>query len=570
MARKAASTETINLSFVDFFYDAVFAFTLASFAINIAFGWPEGKWSNFVQMLMLLTVWRDNVLYTSFVHAQDGLSRFFVFLSLLGVLGMAYHRAVALATSESVFQGYVVSFLWARAFQIVLCLQTGFASTASDANKKWFLIWAGWIAIMCIPAAVTLGLTSETTYFRVMIWLVGCGLDLLVGFIVPLFEPVADMQAIRADKQLRDRCGAFLLFLFANVLFAPYFASTGAETDFAGTYATLALSALIAFGFAWMYFDSERNGDDQTDRTSPAERQDHAIWAQLWFYAHGPLAMALVILGDASVQIVYLYRGIARVPNTVVPVATGPGLAFLRLSNTVQWIYGISFAIVLGFITLTGLLYLFQNDRHATTKYFRAAGRFALLLIMVLMPLAGLNDGGTSRNGLNPFVPVLVGALLLLVLVVVDWAFNVALAPTVPNRPKRQITVDVAPSSAQLAQLQERIQAQERDLAALRNQLADAKRAVPVAVVVGRGAEDVDKVESEMSSSKNWGFSSRSSSVVEDVVVSSDGDESVGEGGGGESASVVEAGAPAVSGSEDQSPGGMLRDESTEEDSNRE
>jgi low temperature requirement protein LtrA len=41
----------INLSWVELFYDLVFAATLASFAYQIAFGWPGGKWLNFVEMV---------------------------------------------------------------------------------------------------------------------------------------------------------------------------------------------------------------------------------------------------------------------------------------------------------------------------------------------------------------------------------------------------------------------------------------------------------------------------------------------------------------------------------------
>lgn len=553
--RKSISVETLNLSFVDFFYDAVYAFTLASFAFNIAFGWGIDKWANFVQMLMLLALWHDNLIYTTMVRAQDGPSRFFIFLSLLGVLGMSVHRLVALENFESVVQGYVVSFLWARFWQIVLFLQVLLSPSASSGQKTWAFVWALWIALTCIPSAVTLGLTSESSYVRVMIWLVGCGLDHLVGFVLPLIPAFAQLQPTRSDKQLRDRCGAFLVFLFANLAVAIYFSSTGIESplyDSAGTYATLALSVLIAFSFLWMYFDSDRNDDEKQGSTAPLERNEQTLFGQLWLYSHGPLSMALVILADASVQIVYFYRGIPRLPNTVVPLATGPGQGFFWLSNSVQWIYGISFAVTLGLITLTGLLYLMQNKRQAMFKYGRVLGRFALILIMVLMPLAGLNDNpqDLDKNGLTPFVQILVGSVLLFVLVAIDWGFNILLAPSVPNVPKRTITVNSPPSGELLAQLQERILVQERDIASLRAQLAEARKGA-AAGGLARGAEDVDRVETEMSSSKHWGFSSRTSSVVEDVVDSSGADEE-GDGDGAASASYVEAEAP-VAGDTSQS-----------------
>lgn len=51
MARKAQGPTSISLSWVELFYDLVYAATLASFALNIAWGWPGGKYSNFVQMV---------------------------------------------------------------------------------------------------------------------------------------------------------------------------------------------------------------------------------------------------------------------------------------------------------------------------------------------------------------------------------------------------------------------------------------------------------------------------------------------------------------------------------------
>lgn len=137
-----------------------------------------------------------------------------------------------------------------------------------------------------------------------------------------------------------------------------------------------------------------------------------------------------------------------------------------------------------------------------------------------------------------------VGAVLLLVLVAVDWAFNAALAPTLPDTETRTVTyAGAAPTSETVAQLQAALAERDAELALARAQLADQKAlGKNVTVVQPVVAVDVDRVESEdLSSSKNWGFTSRTSSVVEDVVVSSEGEESHEHGGAGGDANNVES-----------------------------
>jgi hypothetical protein len=218
LARKSSGPQHIRITFVELFYDLIYAAVLSSFAYNIAFGWPGGKvwimssylvflisvlfckWLNFVQMLMLLSLWYDNVTFTSTVYAQDGLSYFLLFLQLIGVLGMAFFRNVVSSGESSVFTGFVVSFLWARFFSLVLYL-TMMAYRPSPGTRIAAGAYGVWIAITCIPAAVTIGLGNDVSlYGRVMIWLVGVGLALVVAFVLPLIPwwrqalPIADLR----------------------------------------------------------------------------------------------------------------------------------------------------------------------------------------------------------------------------------------------------------------------------------------------------------------------------------------------------------------------------------------
>ena len=507
--------QSINISFIEFFYDLIFAVVLSTFAYNIAFGWPNGKWLNIVQMLILLVLWRDNVVLGNLMYTGDGLSKTLMFLQLIGVLGMAFHRNVVVNGGGSTLIGFAVSFLWARFFTI---LQYGAAGLSKDermesSTRVACLGYAGWLLVTCIPIATTCGFTNDASvYGLVMLWLLGVGLDLLLALLLPFLGWWRTAMPIVDTKRFRDRFGAFLIFLFLYLLVALFFDESGPYS--AGEWGTLALLFLIAFCFMWLYYDSDRHDDEMHGCVAPLDRESF-IWGHLWQALHLPLAMALIIMADASVQIVYFYRNVPRFPNTVLPLPGVPGVQ-LFLSNTVQWIYGISFAIALLLLTCTGLLYEYETRRHSKRKLERSVGRFVLVVVMLLIPLGGLNGFGE----LEPIVPVIVGAVILFCLVVLDWTLNTALAPEQPKR-EQQRTITVG--GEQIQQLQARLAEQQRQIQQLQQEVQNA-RSAPAPVVA---AEEVDKVESsEVSSSKDWGFSSRSSSVVEDVVVSSDGDES--------------------------------------------
>jgi predicted outer membrane lipoprotein len=128
-----------------------------------------------------------------------------------------------------------------------------------------------------------------------------------------------------------------------------------------------------------------------------------------------------------KVQIVYFYRGIPRLPNTVIPGISPSLQPVLILSNTVQWIYGVSFAIALGLITVIGLLYEHHTRRASKRRIERSIARFLLVIVMVLIPLGGLD------TPMTPIIQLIVGGVVMLALVCTDWAFNVALGPTIPD-----------------------------------------------------------------------------------------------------------------------------------------
>jgi hypothetical protein len=499
----------MRVTFVEMFWDLIFAVVLSRFAYNIAYGWPEGKWLNFVEMLMLLSLWYENAFFTSVVYSLEGLSQVFVFLQLIGVLGMGFFRLVVTSGGGSVLTGFVVSFLWARFFQIVLYVCLAFSRNPTKTRVAAF-VYGFWLAVTCIPVAVTLGLANDVSvYGRVMIWIITFGLHLLVAFLLPLLPFWRQALPLGDLRHFRDRFGSFLVFLFAFLLFALFFDETGPYT--AGEWGSIALFFVIGFSFMWLYYN-DRVDDERVNCIHPLQRSP--ILGQLWAACHLPLAMALIIMADASVQFIYYYRGIIRLPNTVVPGIGAGNTPVVVLSNSVQWIYGVSFAVALLMISVIGILYEYHTRRSSKGRLLRTIGRLALAVVMVLIPLGGLN------GPMTPIIQPIVGAVGLVILVLADWAFSVALGPLLPDAETRVVQIETGP---QVLELQTRVQQQDQEIAVLRRQLLEAQAAPRAAVVSPRGAAPAGAGgdgSSELSSSKDWGFSSRSSSVVEDVVAS--------------------------------------------------
>jgi len=80
-------------------------------------------------------------------------------------------------------------------------------------------------------------------------------------------------------------------------------------------------------------------------------------------------------MADASTQYVNFYRGI----TTANGVIQHPVTLALVLSNTVQWIYGLSFAFSVILIGTMGVMFGFTDERRLLiNRFWRAGLRFAL------------------------------------------------------------------------------------------------------------------------------------------------------------------------------------------------
>ena len=104
--------------------------------------------------------------------------------------------------------------------------------------------------------------------------------------------PIADL------KHFKDRFGALLLFLFGYMLTALFFDETGPYS--AGEWGSISLLFLIAFGFMWMYYNDRVDDDRHDGCVHPTER--NSVISHVWQACHLPLAMALIIMADASVR----------------------------------------------------------------------------------------------------------------------------------------------------------------------------------------------------------------------------------------------------------------------------
>lgn len=106
-ARKTTGPQHVHSTWLEVLYDFICAFAIGSVGYGISSNWPAGKWMNFVQIIIILRVWHDNAQYMHQFYSQDGLSKFFIFLQLLGVLGMSMNRN-ALQLGEDTFLAFAI------------------------------------------------------------------------------------------------------------------------------------------------------------------------------------------------------------------------------------------------------------------------------------------------------------------------------------------------------------------------------------------------------------------------------------------------------------------------------
>lgn len=380
------------------------------------------------------------------------------------------------------------------------------------------------ILLTTVPMIVTLFLANDAdSYFRTMLWLIGIGVDHLFSMLLPLMASWEAALPIVAPKHYKDRIGTLvigvMIYLLHNVMFFDTTCQAGPCRP--EVWALVGLHFLVGFGFIWLYFDGDNGAHAMPNVVHAVERSPVA--RMLWTYLSMTLVVGLSVVGDAANQFINLFRGISAPRAVLQDAATG---AF-SLTNTVHWIYGVTFGLCIIIITLTGLLHRYDHQPMFYGKVYLAVIKFGLALALIIVPVAGLDNA----NALAPLLLPIMASVFLFFLVVLDWLKVMEWTPLLPESARGTVAGEAPPATGvssaaqeqQIAALRQGVAERDETIAALRAEMAKGSEGVASAAVVsGKGKGEEVAVESQLSESHEWQWTSATSSVIEEVDVGED------------------------------------------------
>ncbi|CAG8487368.1 7485_t:CDS:10 [Ambispora leptoticha] len=188
-----------------------------------------------------------------------------------------------------------------------------------------------------------------------------------------------------------ERCGVFIIICIGEIVFAIIQESWNAKPDWILGKSILGL--LLAYDLHWIYFDV-----DASQRFQHALRR-HVITGVLFGFAHFPLAMSLIAIGN-SLSVIIAARDFSG--GDLIP--TGPGASEevhaesastqTSVDEPVYWLLSGSLALAIYCMAFIGVLHksLDEQDSLRISKKNRIALRIIVGATYMILPVAKLNS----------------------------------------------------------------------------------------------------------------------------------------------------------------------------------
>ena len=176
-----------------------------------------------------------------------------------------------------------------------------------------------------------------------------------------------------------ERMNAFVTLVFGYSVVALLYQSTKNGID--AHYGKAVLGLTQAFCFNWMYFEV-----DGSNLHTHAIRR-HKWTSMMWMMSHLPFIMAYVLGGGALSKLVLA----VDTPNSHLAALTDTYRlkAEPEIAKGIRWFYCAGFGIALIFMGLISISHVHKEiEGLRFKKRYRLVGRYAIAVILILLPLA--------------------------------------------------------------------------------------------------------------------------------------------------------------------------------------
>lgn len=385
-AREAQEVASYEL-FIDLFYVGIIAITgdtaaehatgesLLRFVITFVMGWK---------------FWSDISVLISWFDSDDILRRFSVLFILTCLLGFTTNMAAAFTET---YVPLVAFYLAARLF-IAVSL---FWYAWQIPMVRGSMVGNGILTV--VPAAFWIGsIYLEEPARQGLIW-PAMFMDTFGQSIMVMFQRPPNFMGDKyiawtkkvfeffpgANIEHRiERTAAFVTLVFGSCVLGLLYQSS-VEFGINAFFGKAVLGLIQAFTFNWLYFEI-----DSFNLHTHAIRR-HVLSALTWFSIHLPFVMSFVLSASALGVLVRAHdcpdTPLDSLYETFIPRSED------HISDGLRWFYCGGLGISLACMGIISVSHVHKKIPHQRlNKHWRLAARFAVSLVIVLLPLAHLNS----------------------------------------------------------------------------------------------------------------------------------------------------------------------------------
>ncbi len=287
--------EERRVGWLELFFDLFFVVIVAELSHKLSTDLSASGLRDFIFLFVpVWWVWIAGTYYTERFETEGLDHRFFTFLQMLPITGMAVFIHDGLGRT---FHHFAVSFIISRVLVTVLWMRGGYHDPRARVLTRRFGIGYGLAALFY---TVSLFVTEEIRFWP---W----GIGLVVEFLTPILTHLGklDLPALGVHK-LAERYGLFVLIVLGETL-AGVARAAAANHHMTVLNAFAAFLGLaMAFGLFSIYFDF-------IARRPP---RPGLLWTISWSHLHLALLIGFTVFGVGLLNIV------GRVEDTDLPAAT--------------------------------------------------------------------------------------------------------------------------------------------------------------------------------------------------------------------------------------------------------
>ncbi len=273
----ARQTEGRRVTWLELFFDLVFAAAVAQVALPLREDYSAGGLLRFAILFVLIWwAWIGHALFSTRFDTDDGVQRGLTLLQMFGVAVMAANAGDALDSRSSA--GFAAAYAAQRLVLVFQYFRARHITEARPLTRIYFwghgLAASLWLASALVPAPA-----------RFVIWALAFAIDLGTPWFAVRHSIVLPPDA----GHLPERFGLFTIILLGESVIAVMHGIEHQETWNVPA-ATAAFSGMgIAFLLWWSYFHAAAAAAARHVRS-----HRDAVRLHVWSYAHLPLYIGLV------------------------------------------------------------------------------------------------------------------------------------------------------------------------------------------------------------------------------------------------------------------------------------